>query len=322
MSQLGASNLLCESKQLNGQQKRLKVYRFCHAKNLGGGTRWAQQLLRCVPHISVDDISTCDIVVCDDITTNDNEQNEIFVHQTLKLVGTKPTIFFVHDDPEEPMKLILEQPASTRHQILMFRTSLVKCFKQPYERILPSFQAADNNIKCLQPATCSSLHKPKIGFCGVMKYPARRMLCEAFQNNDSFDTIFVERYDFHGHFTADLQDKHKEQFLAVMNECPYQVCSRGFGNFSHRLYETLAFGRIPIVLDTQTCFPENLPSSMTDCIVFVRDIKHACSQLLAFHETHDLHDTQRACRKLWENFLSFEGFAPFFDAQMHELVAL
>src|SRR4030095_15269602 len=45
------------------------------------------------------------------------------------------------------------------------------------------------------------------------------------------------------------------EFLDNILGSDYVLCSRGFGNFSYRFYESLACGRIPVLIDTDCVLP-------------------------------------------------------------------
>src|SRR5690606_31539385 len=53
------------------------------------------------------------------------------------------------------------------------------------------------------------------------------------------------------------KDSHQTtmDFYNNLKDSDYVVCVRGAGNFSVRLYETLAMGRIPVFIDTDCALP-------------------------------------------------------------------
>ena len=48
------------------------------------------------------------------------------------------------------------------------------------------------------------------------------------------------------------------QYDRQMRELTYVLCPRGLENYSFRLYEALKFGRIPVLVDTETVLPEGV----------------------------------------------------------------
>lgn len=93
----------------------------------------------------------------------------------------------------------------------------------------------------------------------------------------------------------------------------YTFCSRGVGNFSVRFYETLAVGRIPVLLNTDCRLP--LPGVIDwEKHIMVLDVRSKESfqiQILKFHNTktnEELKDIQKSNRLLWETHLKRDNF--------------
>ena len=54
---------------------------------------------------------------------------------------------------------------------------------------------------------------------------------------------------------AGQRDRVYDEYVEHLLASDYVLWVRGAGNFSHRLYETLAVGRIPVILDTDLALP-------------------------------------------------------------------
>ena len=59
-------------------------------------------------------------------------------------------------------------------------------------------------------------------------------------------------------------------FFQNISDTDYTICIRGTGNFSQRLYEVLAFGRIPIFIDTDSILPYDEIINWRDYCVWVK----------------------------------------------------
>jgi len=291
----------------------LKVYNFQH--DALHGSRYDLLLFKHIPHQTVKTINECDLVFCPDITTNDHSRNMEVLHAALSVRGTKPLVVFMPDDPTDILPLLF--PGDDR-RLLIYRTSLLRTLQAPYERSLPSFMCAD--AKLLQP--CEQTTKPQIGFCGTIRYPSRAQSCVILASDNRFETFFIPRGDAFYHYDHATQVKFKLEFEECMQNYPYQLASRGAGNFSHRMFEVLAAGRIPVLIDTDICLPSNVPQQLwKDCIVMVANVKDLPDALLAFHASHDLVETQLKCRDLWETYLSVPAFAKHLESEMLKLIA-
>jgi hypothetical protein len=53
-------------------------------------------------------------------------------------------------------------------------------------------------------------------------------------------------------------DEEKERFKKHLENMTYVICPRGIENFSIRVYETLKYGRIPVIIDTDMVFPDRI----------------------------------------------------------------
>ncbi|MBL7846682.1 MAG: exostosin family protein [Cyclobacteriaceae bacterium] len=207
------------------------------------------------------------------------------------------------------------------------------------------------------------IEKPTVGFCGQaggtwMKYAVdiariagrntafytklrvdepQAILSAAWLRNKALDllegepgveTRFIRRYKYR----AGARDrKEAEQttleFFDNIQGTDYTLCVRGGGNFSVRLYETLAMGRIPVFIDTDSILPwdDIIPWKEIMVYVPIKDLRCLPQILLDFHnEIHpdDFVEQQQKARKLWLEHLSFAGFFKTFIEKysfgMHE----
>jgi hypothetical protein len=81
------------------------------------------------------------------------------------------------------------------------------------------------------------------------------------------------------------RDRVHDAYVAHLLACDYVLCVRGAGNFSHRLYETLAAGRIPVILDTNLALPLGGEIDWHALGVWVplREINSTGDRIRAFH---------------------------------------
>ena len=132
-------------------------------------------------------------------------------------------------------------------------------------------------------------------------------------------TNFLLRAAFwNGSVTPAAMRQSRMEFVENMVGSDYILCLRGAGNFSYRLYETLSCGRIPVFVDTDCVLPyERWIDWRRHCIwVEEKDLPHIAERVAEFHDTlteQEFQNRQRACRRLWEQWLSPVGyFANFY----------
>lgn len=115
------------------------------------------------------------------------------------------------------------------------------------------------------------------------------------------------------HHTEKLTLSQREQFVENMLNSDYILCTRGGGNFSYRLYETLSCGRIPVLINTDCELPfEGWIDWKQYCVwVEEEDLPHIGTRIREFHDrltAQQFQDLQMKCRNLWLEWLSPQGF--------------
>jgi hypothetical protein len=103
------------------------------------------------------------------------------------------------------------------------------------------------------------------------------------------------------------------RFVENMLGSDYILCTRGSGNYSMRFYETLSSGRIPVFVNTDCVLPFERWVDWKQYCVWVeeRDVGRVGERVAEFHEglsPGEFEERQRACRRLWEEWLSPYGF--------------
>jgi len=141
----------------------------------------------------------------------------------------------------------------------------------------------------------------------------RSRALEFLHRHPGIETSFVIRNEYTGPKAFDGADERARAYFANIYETDYTLCLRGYGNWSYRFYETLACGRIPIFIDTDCVLPG---SSMIDwkkyCVwVDQSEIGQIGEKVADFHASisnSDFIEMQMACRQLWLEHLTLEGF--------------
>lgn len=117
-------------------------------------------------------------------------------------------------------------------------------------------------------------------------YPSsiiRFKLLSILNNSNAIVTDFIFRKKYRAGVKS-LEEKRKTtlEFFENMERNPYTFCLRGGGNFSVRLYETIAMGRIPVIVDTDMRLPLNKSIDWSAHCAFVTK-KNLAENLVNFH---------------------------------------
>lgn len=195
----------------------------------------------------------------------------------------KKVIAFYNDDDEQKYNL--------PENLILFRTSVGRSNIESNERVFPALITDD----CIFTEEC----KNSIGFCGVYNSNRREML-------ENIEKVYpVDKIIRSGFWSPELPKfKGKREFIKNMSDNKYIFCMRGNGNFSYRFYETLCYGRVPVLINTDTILPLENIIDWDKHIIFINpeEIKNLPS--IIKERKFDL----KANRELWEEYFSPHGF--------------
>lgn len=148
-------------------------------------------------------------------------------------------------------------------------------------------------------------------------YPSslkRANYLEQLALNEHLKTDFILRNKYRaGSHSTSTQKESSQQFYNNIFKNGYTFCLRGVGNFSVRFYETLAVGRIPVVIDTDCRFPLNHKINWTEhCVIIKQNSKKSVAEhTLDFHQNlseTEFSELQKNNRNLWLNLLQREAY--------------
>jgi hypothetical protein len=131
------------------------------------------------------------------------------------------------------------------------------------------------------------------------------------KENDQIKTDFIFRKKYRaGVKNEEEKIKTSFEFFENIFGNPYVFCPRGAGNFSVRFYETLAMGRIPVIIDTDIRLPlGEVVNWNNHCIIATEN--NFANKLIDFHSTineHDFEQMQVNNRNLWLDHLNRDTY--------------
>ncbi len=240
--------------------------------------------------------------------------------------------------------------------LYLFQANCYKSRRRPFEYALPVF-IHDLLHELGEPAISIRPWEktPLIGFCGQAYDPWLRKAIKPFsiayrnlkfhcnlsyyqphalypptflrskalsilEQSGEVKTDFVKRTYYRGG-TEKSKEELRQEFLENIRDTDYTVCVRGTGNFSQRIYEVLALGRIPIFIDTDSILPYDEIVDWRDYCVWIEphELEQLPQKVAAFHNAltpGEFADLQWRCRKFWEDRLSFAGFFTHFSEHL------
>lgn len=121
------------------------------------------------------------------------------------------------------------------------------------------------------------------------------------------NTDFIYRNKYRAGAKSEMnREKTTLEFFENLNNSSYTFCLRGAGNFSVRFYESLACGRIPVLIDTNGSLPLEEKINWNKHICWVQPSEDLVEKLITFHKQLDESSfikLQQSNRKLYENKL-------------------
>jgi len=148
-------------------------------------------------------------------------------------------------------------------------------------------------------------------------YPSttkRAKYLDVLKRSNQLKANFTYRNSYRAGFKNVIEkQKTTQDFYQNIYENPYTFCLRGSGNFSVRFYETLAVGRIPILINTDCLLPlNNKISWYKHCVIIDEaDVNLIISKVIDFHDNlsdDEFVKLQKSNRDLWNNYLRRHTF--------------
>ena len=142
----------------------------------------------------------------------------------------------------------------------------------------------------------------------------RGRILESFKKNIKLEANIISRKRRDNRHIS--KEKYKFEYWNNMLDSPFILCMRGNGNFSVRFYETLALGRIPVLIDTDCVLPlSNEIDWYKHCIIVSNGnsdrIAESVHHILNEISNNEIKNMQIENRKLWIDKLSYSGFFSF-----------
>ncbi len=141
----------------------------------------------------------------------------------------------------------------------------------------------------------------------------RAKILDELQRSSLIDTNFIRHAKYRGGVDGnENKEESSKAFFKNMVQSQYIVCYRGAGNFSVRLYETLACGRIPIIIESDNNLPFEDEIDWTIFPVIKQKEWRSTPAIVSnFHDgltDQSFFELQCRARKIYEAYISYKGF--------------
>ena len=147
-------------------------------------------------------------------------------------------------------------------------------------------------------------------FVGAISNELRKNMLKAVKESNM--KSLLEEYLF-WHSPRDQNVEAKITYEKKMHMAKFVLCPKGNCPQSVRFYESLCFGRIPIFISDGARLPMEYKIKYDDFIIRIAESElHLIEQKIDdFNHTHDLTETSKMCRNVWERYFSEDSFEWF-----------
>jgi Exostosin family len=220
------------------------------------------------------------------------------------------------------------EPQALADRSLLFHSDLRRSKLKPFHRVHPSFVQDHCGPGEWFPHPYDS--HPAVFWRGTgtlagfspLKRAALRLTdnWRALRSRAVAELAASPNVTLHSTFTAgwwgmseEEQLRARRRFVQEALENPYALVVRGSGNYSVRLYDVMALGRIPVIVDSDVAlpWPELIDWERISLVVPPDDLPNIGARLSEFHAafTPDrFAAVQEEIRRIWREHLSENGF--------------
>jgi len=249
------------------------------------------------------DLGGCDFIFFNEFLLGRKNMNRILkgISNSFRGTGKKVTAMVIHD---------YEQQYRHFDNMILLRVSVRASKKRENEILVPYlFECKD---EAFSPSEATDL--PRVGFCGYTRF--RRRIIKTFESSTQVESNFIERNRFWG------GDPHNpnlvNSFYENLRTNEFNICQRGKGNYSMRFYQTLAVGRIPVLVNTDMELPLQSEILWNEFIVFENSERECVERLIECHREGKTEAMQARCAEVFRTRLSRHVFIEHLSKQLRE----
>ncbi len=221
----------------------------------------------------------------------------------------KNIVIYINDD---------DKPIVVPNNVLLYRVSQNRRSKRKNEHAFPwatPILFKDDQYSTKNKGFDPIYNELSIGFCGAVGnqcsgYKIRNESVNYFKKSD-IKTNFLLRKHFIRRFNNNVQKQFREiDFTEVIRNNIFQLAPRGAGNFSLRFFETMAYGRIPVLPLSDNVLPFEDKIDWENVIIMANTFEELESKMKEWYNKGEIFikEKQVKCKKVWDEYLSMEGF--------------
>lgn len=205
-------------------------------------------------------------------------------------------------------------PKPTNSSAIIIQTS---CTKEDKAIAAPYWVKDPNDYKNI------SLCEYHCAFQGCLNtHPVRLKIPEVLKNISK--SYFKENSDYFNFLSNDEQLYLFEEWYKVLNNSKYILCPRGFAVNSIRFFETMAFGRIPVLISDDAKLPLEKYINYDKFIVRVpeEEILNTSNYINEFENKYSIEEASKECHDIWDKYFASDKGSEFLKMALPRKVFL
>ena len=211
----------------------------------------------------------------------------------------------------DPLSNIFEGDRAVLHNTYNKTPSVGFCGQAPSSKFIHVKEHAKVAYRNLKYHLGVGYHSPQpVQSSSRLRYKALLQI----EKSQGLNSNFLRRNKYRaGAVTGEARRDTMMAYFENMVQSNYILCIRGAGNFSVRFYETLAMGRIPVLLDTDCLLPLASEVDWSRHLIIVKEnhLKHLNARITSYHKALSKERFEAISisnRTLWEKKLRFGAF--------------
>ena len=233
--------------------------------------------------------------------------------KTLPLLGSKPerSVYYAHHDDCRPFS----------EPFTLFKASVSR--NLPDRHIIPVPFPVEDFSDCLtfQPEEIHYMTS-FVGYPGSSQLRSKLLCSVAAEKRLRMQLHITPQ--FHGHLSPEEMLENRERYVVSLRSSLTVLCPRGTGLNSVRFYETLAMGRIPILIGDECSLPAEdiIPYHYVMLRIPERMVDQAGEMIFDWLASKTPEQLIQRCvlaRKIWETYFSISGTAKFMAKELYKI---
>jgi hypothetical protein len=153
----------------------------------------------------------------------------------------------------------------------------------------------------------------------INTHPIRKKLESSLQTLKA-KTYFEKNEDYFEFLSDQVKAHQQQKYRILINNSMFFLCPKGYGLNSLRFFETLSFGRIPILISDDTKLP--IPKTIDYSKIMIRlpenEIHKLPDYIMKFMDENDMKTASKLARQTWMRYFRLSSFPVFLQVALRD----